>query len=231
MKIERKALNSAVMGGIAVGSMVILTACAPAEDHNEQAVNSSVSNALNADASNAAQLLSELQKQDPSIIDVHFKGDPSNRMIVVARKTGTGEVVTTEIPYATVQAAVPATQQATDGSSGFGTMLMSGAIGAMAGYMMANALTPNRSNWSSPMSSSSYSQERERNRSSYIGSAASTYRSSYVSNMRSGNIARSAGSSNSAPKAAPNSVGKSSGGSFASSGARAGGYSGGGSGG
>ena len=189
---------------------------------NDSDLNKQVMNSLNADKSNEAQLLNELKKQDPSITDVHFKGTPENRAIVIARNNPDGTVTTTEVPY---NSAIP--QEASNGSAGVGSMLGSAALGMAAGYLLANAFSPANNTSMRSMPSSAYHEERERNRSGYVSSAANSYRSSYVSSMRSGVMAGKSGSTATAPKAAPNNIGKSTGGSFSSSGARGGGYAGG----
>lgn len=186
--------------------------------------NLEVAKAINTDNSNVQGILKALQEKDPTILDAHLKGEPGSRVIVVGKLDSDGNIQQMEYPYDKLLAESTAgTQQTASAApgSGLATMLTAAAIGAAAGYLIANA-TANRQNWSRPMPPDAYNRERERNRSSYVGSAAGGYRSAYVNSVRSSNAQGGAKSGN---------VGKSSGGSFRSSGARAGGYSGGGNGG
>lgn len=118
----------------------------------------------------ANELLKELQKTDPSIFDVYMDVDAQGKKVaVISRKAPDGSVESWTTPPVEQLAQEKQQQEASSGGPSMGSTLMSMAMGALAGYALANMFSNRVNRHASP---AQYQQNKAAAQSNYQRSVA-----------------------------------------------------------
>lgn len=190
---------------------IAVSGCSDVDDYNQVAeaeANKQALDRLNRDTEISRSLLSNLQEQDPTIVDAQYVLDENGqRTMRVARQGEDGQIHTWQAPADEFSQAEAQAEQQAGGGGALTSMLIAG----MAGYMFASMFSG--AGATQAMSPAAYQQQRQR-------SAAA-----YTSSVRQSSLGAAA---RRAMPASAGSIGRTQGGSFAGAGARSGGYASGG---